>query len=326
HRPRRLRQTNTIRNLVTEHRLHLPDLVYPLFVKDTQFPTQEEIASMPGCYRFNQAELIKEVAECYELGLRTFALFPVISENLKTPKAEEAFNENGLIVNCIKVLKQKLPDICLIADVALDPYTDHGHDGIVDEQGEILNDETIEALKKMALVQANAGVDIVAPSDMMDGRIAQIRKALDDNHFSKTLILSYSAKYASAFYGPFRDAVHSNPKFGDKKTYQLNPANIKEAEKELLLDMQEGADMLMVKPGLAYLDVIKKAAEISHLPIVAYSVSGEYCMVKAAAQQGWLDEKKVVLESLLAFKRAGANAIFTYYAKQVAGWLKEGAN
>lgn len=323
-RPRRLRQNATIRNLVRETNFDIHNLIYPLFVIEGQ-KKKQAINSMPNCFRFSIDFLIEEVKHAYALGLRIFAVFPVIEEKLKSSdKPREAYNPEGLVPNAIRALKAALPkDICLIADIALDPYTIHGHDGIADENGNILNDETVEVLGEMAFCLAKSGADIVAPSDMMDGRIGFIRQVLEENNLSNTLILSYAAKFASAFYGPFRDALNVNLKLGDKSTYQLDPANSREAEKEIVLDINEGADLIMVKPALAYLDIIQKASQVSHLPIIVYSVSGEYAMLKAAAQQNWLDEKKVVLESTIAFRRAGASGIITYYAKQIAEWLQD---
>ncbi|MDX1919660.1 MAG: porphobilinogen synthase [Candidatus Caenarcaniphilales bacterium] len=320
-RPRRLRANEAIRALVQETSLGVSNLIYPLFVMDGK-KQKQEISSMPGCFRFSMDLLLEEIKEAYDLGLRTFALFPVIDPKLKSEDAKESYNPEGLIPRTLRVLKKSFNDICLITDVALDPFTSHGHDGLVDSE-RILNDETVEVLCKMALVQAHAGTDIVAPSDMMDGRVKCIREYLDKNEHSETLILSYSAKFASGFYGPFRDALSSNLKFGDKKTYQLDPANAREAEKEILLDTNEGADMLMVKPGLAYLDILYRASQITHLPLIVYSVSGEYSMIKAACANGSLDEQKVVMESMLAFRRAGARGIITYHAKDIAGWLKD---
>ncbi len=320
-RPRRLRQTATIRNLVRETHFEVNNLIYPLFVIDGENQKQI-INSLPDCFRFSIDLLIEEVKEAYSLGLRIFALFPVISDSLKAERPSEAYNLQGLIPNAIRALKKALPsDICLIADVALDPYTIHGHDGIADENGQIINDETVEILGQMALCLAKAGADIIAPSDMMDGRIGYIRKILEENNLSNILILSYAAKFASAFYAPFREALNVSLKFGDKATYQLDPANAREAHKEIVLDINEGADLIMVKPALAYLDIIQQASQISHLPIIVYSVSGEYAMLKAAAAQNWLDEKKTVLETMIAFRRAGAAGIITYYAKQIAQWL-----
>lgn len=272
---------------------------------------------MPGIYRFTTDLVLKEVEECMQLGVKTFAPFPNISENLKDKYATESYKENNLYLKAIKAIKQEFPEAILMTDVAMDPYSADGHDGIV-ENGEILNDETLVVLGKMALAQARAGSDIVGPSDMMDGRVGHIRKVLDDNNFKNVSIMAYSAKYASAFYGPFRDALDSAPKFGDKKTYQMNPANVREAIIEAQLDVEEGADFLMVKPALSYLDVIKTLNDNFHLPVAAYNVSGEYAMIKAAGQKGWIDPTKAMVESLISIKRAGAKIILSYFAKEFA--------
>lgn len=322
-RPRRLRQNKIIQSLNAEISpiIEISRLIYPVFVVEGQ-NQKTEIKSMPGIYRFSIDLLLKELEEVYKLGLDKIALFPVIEPNKKNNTAEEAYNPDNLINKAIRAIKKEFPKLCLIADVALDPFTMHGHDGICDEKNYILNDETVQILVKMALCQAEAGADIIAPSDMMDGRVLQIREALEKNNFKNTLILSYSAKYASGFYGPFREALGSSLQFGDKTTYQLSPINACEAEKEILLDINEGADLIMVKPGLPYLDIIYRASQISHLPIIAYSVSGEYSMLKSAALNGYLDERKAVEESILCFRRAGSAAIITYYAKQLALWQK----
>ncbi|MFN5540366.1 MAG: porphobilinogen synthase [Candidatus Melainabacteria bacterium] len=326
HRARRTRNNNAFRNLVRENHLSIQDLIYPLFIIEGH-NQKIEIASMPGCFRLTIDLLLKEIAEAVKLGIQHIAIFPVIPNENKSESADEAYNPNGLTQTAIKEIKNNFPEICLITDIALDPYTIHGHDGICDSKGNILNDQTVEILCKMAIVQAEAGADIVAPSDMMDGRVYSIRQALDKAGFQDTLILSYSAKYASSFYGPFRDALNShlnsNLQFGDKKTYQMDIANAKEAEKEILHDEAEGADMVMVKPGLAYLDIVYRASQITTLPIIVYSVSGEYSMIKAAAQNGWLNEKQIVLESMIAFKRAGASGIITYFAKDIARYLTD---
>ncbi|NQE37294.1 porphobilinogen synthase [Microcoleus asticus] len=277
---------------------------------------------MPGCYRYSLDLLLKEIAECWELGINAIALFPVISDSKKDDTGTESYNPEGLVQQTVKAIKQNISEIVVITDVALDPFTTHGHDGLVDETGKILNDPTVEVLVKMAVSQAAAGADMVAPSDMMDGRIGAIRKALDAAGYIDTAILAYSAKYASAYYGPFRDALDSAPKFGDKKTYQMDAANAREALKEVALDIAEGADIVMVKPALAYLDIICQVREATNLPVAAYNVSGEYAMVKAAAQLGWIDEKRIILESLTSIKRAGADMILTYFAKEVALMLK----
>ncbi|MTJ08621.1 MULTISPECIES: porphobilinogen synthase [unclassified Anabaena] len=316
-RPRRLRRTETLRKMVRETILTVDDLIYPMFVMEGE-GQKVEIASMPGCYRFSLDLLIKEIAEVSHLGINAVALFPVISEDDKDDTGTESYNPEGLVQETVKAIKKAVPDIMIITDVALDPFTTHGHDGLVDENGRILNDQTVEVLVKMALSQAEAGADFVAPSDMMDGRIGAIRQALDAEGYINVGILAYSAKYASAYYGPFRDALDSTPKFGDKKTYQMDAANAKEALKEIELDIAEGADIVMVKPALAYLDIIHQVKINTNLPVAAYNVSGEYAMIKAAAQNGWIDEKKVILETLTSMKRAGADLILTYFAKEVA--------
>jgi len=280
------------------------------------------IASMPGCERHSLASMVAEAKDAYQYGVRSFVVFPKVPDALKTNRGEEAYNPDGIVPRAVKMLKDALPDAIVCTDVALDPYASKGHDGIV-EDGRILNDETIEQRCKQSVMQARAGSDVVAPSDMMDGRVGAIRDALDAEGFSQVSILAYTAKYASSYYGPFRDALDSHPGFGDKKTYQQDPANGREAFIEAALDEAEGADMLMVKPGLPYLDVIHRLRQSSNLPIAAYHVSGEYSMLKAAAERGWLDERKVALETLTCFKRAGADIILTYYAKQASMWLAE---
>lgn len=299
----------------------MQDLIYPLFVMEGENQRQE-VESMPGCYRYTLDLLLKEVEEAAQLGIPAVALFPVVPEEKKDPTGQECFNPEGLIQRAVRRIKQEIPEILVVTDVALDPYNSDGHDGIV-RDGVILNDETVEVLVKQALSQAEAGTDIVAPSDMMDGRVGAIREALDDQGYTDVAILAYSAKYASAFYGPFRDALGSAPKSGDKKSYQMDPANAREAIKEVELDEAEGADMVMVKPALAYLDIIYRVKESTDLPVAAYNVSGEYAMIKAAEQKGWIDGKKVMMESLLAMKRAGADIILTYFAKEVALLLKQ---
>lgn len=316
-RPRRLRRSEAMRRMVQETQLTVNDLIYPVFVTEGE-GQKVEVSSMPGCYRFSLDLLLKEVAECYELGINAIALFPLIPEEKKDATGTESYNPDGLVQRTVKTIKQSVPDITVITDVALDPFSTEGHDGIVSEDGVILNDATVEVLVKMALSQAAAGVDMVAPSDMMDGRIGAIRKALDGEGYTDVGILAYSAKYASAYYGPFRDALDSAPKFGDKKTYQMDPANATEALKEIELDIAEGADMVMVKPALPYLDIIHRVRNATNLPVAAYNVSGEYAMIKAAGQNGWIDEKKVMLETLTSIKRAGADVILTYFAKEVA--------
>ncbi|MBO1066213.1 MULTISPECIES: porphobilinogen synthase [Nostocales] len=316
-RPRRLRRTATLRKMVRETILTVDDLIYPMFVMEGE-STKIEIVSMPGCYRYSLDLLLEEIAAVSQLGINAIALFPVIPEEQKDDTATESYNPEGLVQETVKAIKNAVPEIIIITDVALDPFTTHGHDGLVDENGKILNDQTIEVLVKMALSQAEAGADFVAPSDMMDGRIGAIRQALDAEGYINVGILAYSAKYASAYYGPFRDALDSAPKFGDKKTYQMDAANAKEALKEIELDIAEGADIIMVKPALAYLDIICQVKTATNLPVAAYNVSGEYAMIKAAAQHGWIDEKKVILETLTSMKRAGADLILTYFAKEVA--------
>ena len=316
-RPRRLRRTETLRKMVRETTLSVDDLIYPVFVMEGE-GEKVEISSMPGCYRFSLDLLLKEITEVSQLGINAVAIFPVIPEEEKDETGSESYNQQGLVQETVKAIKKLVPEIIVITDVALDPFTTHGHDGLVDENGIILNDPTIEVLVKMALSQAEAGTDFVAPSDMMDGRIGAIRQALDAEGYINVGILAYSAKYASAYYGPFRDALDSAPKFGDKKTYQMDAANAKEALKEIELDIAEGADIIMVKPALAYLDIICQVKASTKLPVAAYNVSGEYAMIKAAAQKGWVDEKKVILETLTSMKRAGADLILTYFAKEVA--------
>ena len=317
-RPRRLRRTSALRNLVQENRLTVNDLVYPLFVCPG-FNVVEEVSSMPGSFRYSIDNAVKECQELWDLGIQAIDLFGIPEQ--KTEDGSEAYNDNGIIQEAIRAIKAKVPDLCIMTDVALDPFTPFGHDGLV-KDGIILNDETVEVLCKMAVSHANAGADFVSPSDMMDGRIGAIRESLDETGFSDVGILSYAAKYASSFYGPFRDALHSAPQFGDKSTYQMNPGNTEEAMKEIELDILEGADIVMVKPGLAYLDIVYRTKERFDVPVAVYHVSGEYSMVKAAAAKGWLDEERVMMESLLCMKRAGADIIFTYYAKEAAKRLR----
>lgn len=314
-RPRRNRKSEVIRQMVQETHLSAVNLIFPLFIVDGE-NQKSEVASMPGIYRYSIDNLLREVESCMQLGLRSFDLFPNISEELKDKYATESYRQESLYLRAISLVKKNFPEACVITDVAMDPYSSDGHDGIV-ENGEILNDETLEVLGKMALAHARAGADIIAPSDMMDGRVGYIRNVLDDNGFTGVSIMSYTAKYASAFYGPFRDALNSAPKFGDKKTYQMNPANQREALIEADLDEAEGADFLMVKPALAYLDVIKLLKDNTELPIAAYNVSGEYAMLKAAIQKGWLNEQRAITEVLTSIRRAGATAILTYHAKEV---------
>ena len=320
-RPRRLRQTKAIRQMVRETNLTANDMIYPVFVMEGE-NTKQEITSMPGCFRYTLDLLLEELKEVSDLGINAIALFPLVAEDLKDNAGTESYNPDGLVQRSVKAIKAAFPDIMVITDIALDPYSSKGHDGIV-EDGQILNDETVAVLVKQAVSHAEAGADIVAPSDMMDGRIGAIREGLDAAGWINVGILAYSAKYASAYYGPFRDALDSAPKFGDKKTYQMDPGNSYEALKEVELDIMEGADIVMVKPALSYMDIIYRVKEISNVPVAAYNVSGEYAMVKAAAQNGWIDEKKVVLETLTSFKRAGADLILTYHAKDAIRWLAE---
>ena len=323
-RPRRLRRDDFTRRLVRENALSVNDLIYPVFVLEGE-KRRESVASMPGVERMSLDLLLHVAEECLQLGIPVMALFPVISANLKTPDGKEATNPKGVVPHVVSTLKKHFPDLGIMTDVALDPYTSHGQDGLLDETGYILNDITVEVLKQQALTQANAGVDIVAPSDMMDGRIGAIRNALEANGYIHTRIMAYSAKYASAFYGPFRDAVGSAANLGksDKKTYQMDPGNTDEALREVGLDIAEGADMVMVKPGMPYLDVVRRVKDEFKVPTFAYQVSGEYAMLKAAAQNGWLDHDAVMMESLLAFKRAGADGILTYFAMDAAKKLKQ---
>lgn len=322
-RPRRMRKDEFSRRLMREHHLRSDDLIYPVFVMEGH-QIEEAIPSMPGIKRQSIDLILDTAKECFALGIPAIALFPVIDAKLKTEDAKEAYNSEGLIPRVVALLKQHVPDLGVITDVALDPYTSHGQDGLIDGSGYVLNDETVEVLIKQALSHAKAGADIVAPSDMMDGRIGKIREALEKAGFIHTKILAYSAKYASSFYGPFRDAVGSAKNLGksDKNSYQIDPANTDEALTEVELDINEGADMVMVKPGLPYLDIVYRVKTAFGVPTYAYQVSGEYAMLKAASQNGWLDEKAVVMESLLAFKRAGADGILSYYAMEVARWLK----
>ncbi|MDG1073385.1 MAG: porphobilinogen synthase [Methylophilaceae bacterium] len=323
HRPRRMRKDTFSRRLMCEHVLTSNDLIYPVFVLEGENKT-EAVQSMPGVQRQTIDLLLKTAAECVALGIPAIALFPVISPDLKSLNAKEAYNPSGLVPKAIRALKHAFPDLGVITDVALDPYTTHGQDGIIDDHGYVRNDATVSILVKQALCHAKAGADVVAPSDMMDGRIGAIRSALEQHTYIHTRILAYSAKYASAFYGPFRDAVGSSANLGksNKYNYQMDPANSDEAMKEVALDIEEGADMVMVKPGMPYLDVVRRVKETFGVPTYAYQVSGEYAMLKAAAQNGWLDEQACVMESLLGFKRAGADGILTYFAMDVARWLK----
>lgn len=318
-RPRRNRQSPALRGLVRETRLHPEQFIYPLFLSGSS--ADEPIASMPGCHRWSLDGLVSEASAAFSEGIRSVVLFPRIDDALKTPRAEEALNPDGLIPIAIRTLKQALPDLAVITDIALDPYNSDGHDGLVSPNGTILNDETVAILCNQALTHARAGADVVSPSDMMDGRVGAIRSALDANGFTHTAILSYTAKYASACYGPFRGALDSAPRAGDKKTYQMDPANAREALREAALDEAEGADILMVKPAGPYLDIIHALRAATPLPIAAYQVSGEYLMIRSAAAAGWLDEKKMILESLTGIHRAGADIILTYFARQAAQWL-----
>jgi len=322
-RPRRLRRDGATRDLVREHRLHPHDLILPVFVHEGQ-QRSTPVPSMPGVSRVSLDLLLAQAQEAHRLGIRALALFPVIDAELKDPEGREALNPNGLVPRVVQALKQALPDLALITDVALDPYTSHGQDGVLDAQGRILNDETVAILAQQAVIQAQAGVDIVAPSDMMDGRIGAVRQALEAAGQVHTRILAYSAKYASAYYGPFRDAVGSATNLGkaDKKTYQMDPGNGDEALHEVAMDIAEGADMVMVKPGVAYLDIVYRVKQAFKRPTFAYQVSGEYAMLKAAAANGWLDHDAVMLETLLGFKRAGADAILTYHALDAARLLQ----
>jgi len=323
-RPRRMRKDEFSRRLMREHHLRTDDLIYPVFVMEGH-QKEEAIPSMPGIKRQSVDLIIETAKECFKLGIPAIALFPVIDATLKAEDAKEAYNSEGLIPRVVTLLKQHVPDLGVITDVALDPYTSHGQDGLIDASGYVLNDETVDVLIKQALSHAKAGADIVAPSDMMDGRIGKIRKALEEEGFVHTKILAYSAKYASSFYGPFRDAVGSAKNLGgcDKNSYQMDPANTDEALTEVELDINEGADMVMVKPGMPYLDIVYRVKTAFGVPTYAYQVSGEYAMLKAASDNGWLDEKAIVMESLLAFKRAGADGILSYYAMEVARWLQE---
>jgi porphobilinogen synthase len=323
-RMRRMRRDDFSRRLMREHRLSVDDLIYPVFVLDGN-KRREPVASMPGVERLSIDLLLPVAEECVKLGVPVLALFPVIDSSLKSHDGREAVNSEGLVPRAVQALKQRLPELGLLADVALDPYTTHGQDGVADASGYVLNDETVEILCRQALTQAQAGVDIVAPSDMMDGRIGAIRDALESNGHIHTRIMAYAAKYASAFYGPFRDAVGSKSNLGksNKANYQMDPANTDEALWEVGLDLQEGADMVMVKPGMPYLDIVRRVKEQFGAPTFVYQVSGEYSMLKAACDQGWLDERAVVMETLLGFKRAGADGVLSYFALQAARWLKE---
>ena len=322
-RPRRLRRDDFTRRLVREHALSVNDLIYPVFVLEGE-KRREAVASMPGVERLSLDLLLPVAEECVKLGIPVMALFPVISGHLKTPDGREAANPDGLVPHVVRALKKHFPELGVMTDVALDPYTSHGQDGLLDDSGYILNDPTVEVLVQQALTQAQAGVDIVAPSDMMDGRIGAIRTALEAQGHIHTRIMAYSAKYASAFYGPFRDAVGSAANLGksNKKVYQMDPGNSDEALREVALDLSEGADMVMVKPGMPYLDIVRRVKDEFAVPTFAYQVSGEYAMLKAAAQNGWLDHDLVMMESLLAFKRAGADGVLTYFSLEAARLIR----
>ncbi|MDO8278356.1 MAG: porphobilinogen synthase [Burkholderiaceae bacterium] len=324
-RPRRLRRDDFTRNLVRENAVTVHDLIYPVFVLDGT-GRREAVASMPGVERLSLDQLLPVAAECVERGIPVMALFPVIDPALKTPDGREALNPRGLVPRVVSELKSRYPGLGVMTDVALDPFTSHGQDGLLDDKGYVLNDETLKVLVQQALVQSEAGVDIVAPSDMMDGRIGAIRAALEARGAIHTRIMAYSAKYASAFYGPFRDAVGSSGNLGksDKKVYQMDPGNSDEALREVAMDIAEGADMVMVKPGMPYLDVLRRVKDEFHVPTFAYQVSGEYAMLQAAAGNGWLDLDAVMMETLLSFKRAGADGVLTYFALAAARWLQDG--
>ena len=322
-RPRRNRASAAIRNMVQETRLDLSNLIYPLFMENGK-NIKTPIASLPGINRYSTDTLLKEIEESVELGLRSFVIFPAVDDSLKDKTATYSYDENNFYLKAAMEIKKRFPEIMLMSDVAMDPYSSDGHDGYVDENGNIVNDITLPILAKMSVAQAEAGFDVLGPSDMMDGRIAFMRQALDEANFTNVGIMSYTAKYASAYYGPFRDALDSAPKAGDKKTYQMNPANKQEALREAALDEAEGADFLMVKPALCYLDIIHLLKENSDLPITAYNVSGEYAMLKAACQNGWLNYEQAMPEMLLSIKRAGADGILTYFAKDFAQMRKEG--
>ena len=323
-RMRRMRKDDFSRRLMRESNLSVDDLIYPMFVLEGE-GQREKVTSMPGVERVSIDELLKEAKECVDLGIPAVALFPVTPAEAKSEDASEAYNPKGLAQRAVRALKASFPDLGVITDVALDPFTTHGQDGLINEDGYVMNDETVEVLVKQALSHAEAGADIVAPSDMMDGRIGAIRTALESAGYIHTRILAYSAKYASSFYGPFRDAVGSaaNLGTGNKNTYQMDPANSDEALWEVGMDLEEGADMIMVKPGMPYLDIVRRVKDQYGAPTYVYQVSGEYAMLMAAAQNGWLDEKAVILESLLCFKRAGADGILTYFGKRVAQWLND---
>jgi porphobilinogen synthase len=320
-RPRRNRKSEAIRAMVEETKVTTDDLIFPLFLVDGK-NQKIEVASMPGIFRLSTDLMLKEVEECLSLGIRAFDIFPAVEDQHKDVTATKSYDSSFFYLRALKEIKKNFPEACIMTDVAMDPYSSDGHDGLV-RDGKILNDETLEILGKMALAQAETGIDILGPSDMMDGRVGYLRSILDSNGFTEVSIMSYTAKYASGFYNPFRDALDSAPKFGDKKTYQMNPANRTEALIEAQLDTEEGADFLMVKPALAYLDIIRLLKDNSVLPVAAYNVSGEYSMIKAAAQKGWLDGERVMKETLLSIKRAGADVILTYFAKEFAKLSKK---
>ena len=323
-RMRRMRRDEFSRRLVREHHIKADDLIYPVFITEGN-NQREAVVSMPGVERITLDQLLKEAEQCLTLGIPAMALFPVVGSDKKSDDAAEAFNPDGLAQRAVAQLKQNFPELGVITDVALDPFTSHGQDGLIDDSGYVLNDETIDVLVKQAVSHARAGADVVAPSDMMDGRVAAIRNALEADGHIHTRILAYSAKYASSFYGPFRDAVGSaaNLGAGNKYSYQMDPANTDEALREVELDLKEGADMVMIKPGMPYLDIVRRIKDRFGAPTFVYQVSGEYAMLKAAAQNGWLDERATVMESMLAMKRAGADGILTYFAKDIAGWLQD---
>ena len=318
-RPRRMRESSFSRTLMRENNISVSNLIYPMFVIEGT-GVRQDIESMPGIQRLSIDELIKDASECHQLGIPAIAIFPYIDKKLKTDDASEAFNDDGLVQRAIRELKKEIPGLGVISDVALDPFTLHGQDGLIDKAGNILNDETVSILTKQAISHAKAGADIVAPSDMMDGRVQRIRKSLEENKFINTKILAYSAKYASSFYGPFREAVGSSERLGksSKQTYQMDPANSDEAINEVELDIQEGADMVMIKPGMPYLDIVYRVKQTFNKPTFVYQVSGEYAMIMAASMKGWLNQDDVILESLISFRRAGADAIITYFALEVA--------
>lgn len=319
-RPRRNRKSEAVRNLVEETSLSVKDLIFPMFLVDG-VKKRVAVDSMPNIYRYSIDTMLVEIESCLKLGIQSFDVFPAYPDSMKDTIASESYNPETFYLKALREIKKEFPEVCLMSDVAMDPYSSDGHDGLV-KDGKILNDETLEVLARMSLAQADAGVDIIGPSDMMDGRVGYIRELLDESGFTDTSIMSYTAKYASAFYGPFRDALDSAPKFGDKKTYQMNPANSQEALIEGDLDTKEGADFLMVKPALSYLDIISLLKGNFPLPIAAYNVSGEYSMVKASAERGWIDNERAMLEILLSIKRAGAKVILTYFAKEYASLVK----